>query len=242
MGLVPNHRLRIAASALLVAWIGLPVWAQPAPAGKTNWSELSQAQRGALAPLQQQWPGIDPAQRAKWLEIAGRFPRMPAEEQARVQGRMAEWARLTPTERGRARATFQETKQLPAQDRQARWEAYKALPAEEQKALAQRNALTSDKPRPKSTGDAAKLNIVGNPSLQAPPARPVAPTVVQARPGATTTLVTRQAQPPAHQQPGMPKITATQGFVDRDTLLPKRGAQGAAMRVGSAASAPSTKP
>lgn len=66
-----------------------------------------------------------------------------------------------------------------------------------------------------------------NPGYAAP-ARPVAPTMVQATPGATTTLVTRPPAPPPHQQTGLPKIAATPGFVDSKTLLPKRGPQGAA--------------
>jgi hypothetical protein len=67
--------------------------------------------------------------------------------------------------------------------------------------------------------------------------KPVAPTVVQAKPGATTTLMSKPANPPAHQQPGLPKVAATPGFVDRTTLLPQKGAQAAGTRA-PAASAP----
>jgi hypothetical protein len=56
----------------------------------------------------------------------------------------------------------------------------------------------------------------------------VAPTVVQARPGASTNLVSKQPTPPLQLQTGLPKITATPGFVDSQTLLPRRGPQGAA--------------
>ena len=63
--------------------------------------------------------------------------------------------------------------------------------------------------------------------------KPVAPTIVQAKPGATTTLMTRQAKPPAHQQPGQPKIAAKPDQVNRQTLLPQRGPQAV-----TAASAP----
>ena len=62
------------------------------------------------------------------------------------------------------------------------------------------------------------------------------PTAQQAKPGATTTAMTSRPQPPAHQQPGLPKIAATPGFVDPSTLLPRRGPQGAAVRAASAAS------
>ncbi|TXC65911.1 hypothetical protein FSC37_07780 [Piscinibacter aquaticus] len=51
---------------------------------------------------------------------------------------------------------------------------------------------------------------------------------MQAAPGATTSLISKRPTPPAHQQPGLPKIAASPGFVDKQTLLPQRGAQGAA--------------
>ena len=74
----------------------------------------------------------------------------------------------------------------------------------------------------------AKVNVVPNPALAQPP-RPVSPTMVQASPGATTRLITKPAQPPAHQQTGMPKIAATPEFVNRSTLLPRRGPQASAI-------------
>jgi Protein of unknown function (DUF3106) len=220
----------IVCTATLAWWAAPPALAQGLGSGP-SWNELTPAQRTALAPLQQEWAGIDGSRRAKWLEIAARFPTLPAAEQARVQGRMAEWTRLTPAERGRARANFQEAKQVPAQERQARWEAYQALPPDQREALgtADRRGHAGRSSLAAGAGD-GKRNIVGDSSLTAPPPKSVAPTVVQAGPGATTTLVTRQGLPPTHQQPGLPKVAAPQGFVDRDTLLPKRGAQGAATR------------
>ena len=98
---------------------------------------------------------------------------------------------------------------------------------------------TGQKPPPEL---GSKRNIVPNPSYSGGPSRPVAPAVVQASPGATTTLVTRQPAPPSHQQAGMPKITATPGFVDSNTLLPKRGPQGAGMRPAASAPPPPSRP
>jgi hypothetical protein len=63
----------------------------------------------------------------------------------------------------------------------------------------------------------------------------VSPTVVQRGAGATTNLVSKPAAPPLHQQAGLPKVAATPGFVDRATLLPQRGAQGAAAVAPAAA-------
>jgi hypothetical protein len=65
-------------------------------------------------------------------------------------------------------------------------------------------------------------------AASAPQVKPVAPTIVQAQPGATTTLMTKPALPPAHQHPGQPKIAAKPGQVDRSTLLPQSGPQAAA--------------
>jgi len=79
----------------------------------------------------------------------------------------------------------------------------------------------------------AKFNVVPNPALAQAP-RQVAPTLVQAAPGATTTAITRRPAPPAHQQSGMPKIATTPEFVNRSTLLPRRGPQAAAITPASA--------
>jgi hypothetical protein len=220
----------------------LPVQGSVNATGPT-WASLSPEQRSALAPLKDDWSSIDAPRKAKWLDLAGRYPKMPPSEQKRMQERMTEWARLSPQERAQARLNFQQAKQLPNQERQDQWSAYQALPESERKALATRAKA------PQKTGEAAgkptpelssKRNIVANPSLSAAPVKPVAPTVVQAAPGATTTLVTRQPAPPAHQQAGMPKIAATPGFVDRNTLLPQRGAQSAGVR--TSASAPAGRP
>lgn len=225
-----------------------PRAAKPVPRAAEQgerWSELKPAQQAALKPLEREWAGIDAPRKQKWLELSARFPKLTPPERSRVQERMSEWARLTPGERGEARVNFQEAKQVPAQDRQERWKAYEALSPEQKQQLAARAAPASDAARKGTTTGArydgkpdkgnrdaapqAKSNIVPNPAFASPP-RTVAPTVVQARPGATTTLITKRPAPPGHQQTGMPKIAATPEFVDKATLLPQRGPQGAATR------------
>lgn len=216
--------------------------------GGPGWSTLTPAQQTALAPLKRDWQGIDALRKQKWLEIAARFPSMPADERQRVQDRMSEWARMTPEERGRARLQFQEVRQISPQDRQARWDAYLALPAEERRALA-KSASTVPPAQAGKTGNATaigrpamtmaptqKSNVVDAPAIQAAP-KSVAPTVVQARPGATTTLITKTANPPEHARVGSPKIAASQDVVNRSTLLPQAGPQRAATPPGVAASA-----
>jgi hypothetical protein len=217
-----------------------------------SWASLTAAQRIALAPLEKEWSGIDALRKEKWLEIADRFPQMSAEERRRVQMRMTQWARLSPRERGEARLHYQELRQITPEERQARWEKYQALPPEQRAQLAQRAHPGSDKassPAPAASRAAnapnanapngnRKSNLVTVPSNTGGNAKPVAPTVVQAKPGATTNLMSRQPAPPLHQQPGLPKVAATPGFVDSTTLLPRRGAQSAGVRAASAAPRP----
>ena len=217
-----------------------------------RWSELKPAQQSVLKPLERQWLGMDPRSKQKWLELSARFPKLTPAEQARVQERMADWTRLTPSQRGEARMNYQEAKQLPAQDRQARWKAYEALSPEQKEQLAAKAAPSTDAVRKgnvnsarndsksdktgRDSGPQAKSNIVPNPAFASPP-RTIGPTVVQARPGATTTLITKRPTPPGHQQTGLPKIAGTPEFVNEATLLPQRGPQGAATRSAAAPAA-----
>jgi hypothetical protein len=201
--------------------------AVPAPEQGVSWQALTPAQRSALEPLQSEWSSLNVQRKTKWLELAQRMPAMSAAERARIQLRMSEWARMTPADRGRARLQYQEARQMSPSDRQERWEAYQALPAEQRSALASKPAPLAARANG-AAGSSLKKNVAPlAPAGQAP--RTVAPTVVQARPGATTSLVNKRATGPAHSQAGLPKISASKGFVDPATLLPKRGAQGAAV-------------
>ncbi len=169
---------------------------------------------------------------------------MSPDQQQRIQGRMAEWARMTPAERGEARLRFIQSQRTGtgAEDREQRWDAYQALPNEQKKQFAARaaappaSATPAQKPRAgkprlqtvaKSVSPTAKSNLVTNPNFGAQP-QAISPTMLKAGPGASTTTVTKPPTPPPHQQTGLPKIAATPGFVDKATLLPKRGPQGAA--------------
>lgn len=214
--------------------LALPVLAAPPVAGDPAWSQLSPAQQKALTPLRGDWDKLDGPRKQKWLEVASRFGTMPPQRQERVRERMTEWARMSPTQRSEARLNYQQSKQVAPQDRQARWEAYQALPAEERAALAARATkpapVQGTSPSPAMSlrkapvdAQAPKSNIVP-PTNRAAPPKPVAPTLVQAGRGATTSLVTATPHPPQHQQPGQPKIAATPRQVDKVTLLPKPGA------------------
>jgi len=244
-----RHRALGAVIALAIGLAALPIWvgaqgpsapaakaAKPVPEQGVRWQELKPAQQTLLKPLEREWSGIGAQHKQKWIEMSARFPTMSPPEQARIQERMAEWARLTPQQRSQARLHFQEAKQLPASDRKARWDAYQALSPEQKEQLARRAAppsAASDKASAREGQQQAKSNIVPNPALTARP-RVISPVVVQASPGVTTSPITKRPTPPAHQQTGLPKIAATPGFVDKATLLPQRGPQGAAVRSVSA--------
>ncbi len=217
---------------------------KPASEQGVRWRDLKPGQQAVLKPLEREWPVIGAQHKQKWVELSAGFSKLSPAEQARIQERMTEWARLTTQERGQARLNFQEAKQLNAIDRKARWDEYQALPPEKKQQLAARSAPTASAASAATLKSAAardtqaKSNIVPNPALAAPP-KVIAPSVVQARPGATTTLITKRPTPPSHQQTGLPKIAATPEFVNKATLLPKRGPQGAATR---SAVAPASEP
>ena len=229
--------------------------AKPAAEAKPRWQQLSTTQHDVLRPLEREWPAIDGERKQKWLAIAAKYPAMSPQEQARVQERMADWSRLSPKERGVARQQFQAAKRVAPEDRPAQWEAYLALPPEKKRELADRAMAPIASPNARDSqarssalerlsvmpvAARSKSNIVPNPAYSAPPT-PITSTAMQAQPGATTTSIAKRAIPPPHQQPGLPKIAASPGFVDKTTLLPKRGPHGAAVR-SSAASEPTRNP
>ena len=219
------------------------------------WHKLTSHQREALDPLKSEWPKLDAPRKRKWLEIADRFKTLSPAERSRISDRMTEWSRLTPAERGEVRLRYEEAKQLPTNDRKARWRDYQKLSDEEKSRLADQAASETAPPalpravsgasgrRTATEPSAKKSNVVPNPALIRQP-RPVTPTIMQAAPGATTHPITRPANPPAHQQTGMPKIATSPEFVNRSTLLPKRGPQAAAVSFSASAAspAPATSP
>lgn len=192
-----------------------PAAAGAESAGGPAWSTLTPAQKATLAPLQRDWSGIGSQGKQKWLELAEKYQSMPPADRQRVQERMTEWSRLSPEERSRARLQYQQSRQMPAQDRQLHWETYQALPTDEKQELANRSKAESDA-GPKLRGQKPSA-ASASASLGVPKA--AAPAMVQAKPGASTLLISKTpaTAPPAPAQ----KIVAPPGQVDRSTLLPK---------------------
>jgi broad specificity phosphatase PhoE len=104
---------------------------------RPTWIELSPEQRQTLAPLQDDWENFERERRLKWVGIAKRYPKMTAEEQARVQRRMQAWAKLTPEQRRQARENYKNL--AKDKDRHGnlreQWAEYQALPPEERQSL-----------------------------------------------------------------------------------------------------------
>ena len=206
-----------------------------------QWSKLPVSVQVVLKPLEEDWSELTPDQRLKWFDLGRRFGQLPPDEQRRVQERMVDWARMTPSERGLARLNFQEIRQVSLKERLERWEAYQGLEVGERRLWAERAQATfgapasprrpetGGAPTPKSSGAAAEQ--VANATS---PARPVSGTVVQAPWGATTVLVSRL--PTSTAAGSGPKIAATPEFVDPVTLLP------AAARANAAASTAPSSP
>ncbi len=237
----PGHagaaRLRVGLlTACLATFLGSVLAGFPAVAlaqgSGPDWKALSPSQRDALKPLERDWSTIDAPRKQKWIELAGRFDRMAPDERNRVQQRMTDWVKLSPKQRNEARLNYQGARELSPQERQERWEAYKALPEEQRRSLAASAKANAAKPVARSENPAAaagaKVNTVPNPLLEARKPGAVSPGVVQARPGASTNLLSARPAPPPNQQTGLPKVAATPEFVDKTTLLPQRGPQGAA--------------
>lgn len=227
----------------------------PKPGAGPAWSELEPSEQIALRPLQNDWASIDELGKRKWRRIAERYPEMSATDQERLQNRMTEWAKLTPQERGKVRLQYLEAKKVPASSRQADWEAYQALSPDERKALAARGANA-----PRATGKSVEATAhsvsarrnapraakadTASAAASAPtakPAKPATPTVVQAAPGATTVLITKQQTSQAQPATGNAKIAVSPDVVDRSTLLPQTGPQSSRART-TAASTPATRP
>ncbi len=256
----PARLARALFAATLIAAFGFgacqALAAQPANTGSASataeadgprWTDLSAAHRKVLAPLAADWNGMDSRNKERWIDVAGRFPTMPPDEQQRANQRMGEWAHMSVAQRQQARMNFQETRSVSKEEREARWKAYQALPEEKKRELAKRaaapasaasTAVVQARHRAPPPLDAVqpKTNVVS----AAAPARSAAgsaPQAVPARPGVTTTLLNRRAAPPAHQRDGGPRIAAGPNSVDRKTLLPKRTTVAAASTAASSPTA-----
>jgi hypothetical protein len=129
----------------LEAWAQTPAAspanvASAAQSGRPFWKDLSGAQQQALAPLTQLWPTMTEPHKRKWLALSQNFAQLSPDEKTILQGRMREWAALSPQQRTTARLNFAGTQQVPQEDKRAKWEAYQALSPEAKQKLAAQQA------------------------------------------------------------------------------------------------------
>lgn len=154
--------------------------AAPKTPAKPLWHDLSAKQQQALQPLAAEWDALSEGHKRKWLTLSRNHTKLSPEEKATLHSRMTEWTALSRQQRDQARFNFAEVKQVPADERKAKWEAYQALTPEEKRRLAERAA-----PRP--PGAAGTIRPV--------PAQKLAPIPTDATKGQHSARI--QLTPPA---------------------------------------------
>ena len=135
------------------------------PVSKPLWQELTAEQQLSLKPLAAQWNTLGQTQKRKWIAIATGYPRLAPLEQAKMHNRMTDWVGLSSSQRAQARLNFEESKKMTPDEKNANWQAYLALPAEEKKRL---SAGAASKP----PGVAATSKPVQTQKLALVPTRP----------------------------------------------------------------------
>ena len=76
------------------------------------WTRLSAMQRDALSPLEQLWPTLNETVRRRWLVIASSYASKSRETQDRMHARMAQWSKLSSTQRAEARLRYLQAAKL----------------------------------------------------------------------------------------------------------------------------------
>jgi hypothetical protein len=161
-----------------------------------SWSSLSPAQQTALQPLKDSWKGIELVRKKKWIEIAEKFPTFSPTDQARIQGRMTQWTQISPSERSQVRLNYREAQQVTPHERNAKWEAYLALPVEERESFVTKGRVPDNDVNP------YRLRI----------SRPS---------GASTNLTNSSMLSLSVPQSVQSKIVTDKDLIDTKTLLPK---------------------
>ena len=109
-------------------------------ATKPTWQELTPEQQEALRPLAQLWSQLREPHKRKWIALSRNFSQRSDEEKLVLQGRMKEWAALTPQQRTFARLNYANVQAMSIDERRAKWQAYQALPQEDKQKLAQKQS------------------------------------------------------------------------------------------------------
>lgn len=102
-----------------------------------TWESLKPAQQKILAPLEGDWDYMLPDSRKKWTQVANIYPKMSAQDQERLQSRMASWSNLSQKERRLARENYLTSLKFPAEKKAEAWYAYQKLTDDQKKKLAE---------------------------------------------------------------------------------------------------------
>lgn len=175
----------------------------PKPKSKPDWSELTSAQRAALAPLASSWYQLEEVRKRKWIALSENFGSLSEKEQQLLHSRMRDWASLSATERSQARLNFSGVRELPAAERLEKWEAYQALPRDERQALRSSSII-----KPHSAAIAVKPVAAARLA--------VTPVVATSAPATGSKL----ADSSAARSPMGARIASNTELIDPKTLLP----------------------
>ena len=119
--------------------------ATPSKTPDGTWDGLSTAQQKILAPLESDWDYMLPDSRKKWIYLANIYPKMSAQDQERLQSRMAGWSNLSQKDRRIARENYLASLKFPAEKKVEAWSAYQKLSDEQKKKLAEMEAKKKPK-------------------------------------------------------------------------------------------------
>lgn len=173
-----------------------------------TWRELGQPEQQALAPLAGTWDTLSQAQKRKWRALSHNFSKLSPDDQAKLHSRMSEWVALSPRQRTEARLNFGIVKEVPPDERKAKWEAYQALSPEEKRKLAAgaaRPPVTAAAIRPVAPGKLATVPRP-KPSSSAPRHALVAPGKLD-----RNTLLPHHGPASAAKPPAAPTATTVPG-------------------------------
>ena len=134
-----------------------------------TWEGLKPNQQKILAPLESDWDYLSPDSRKKWIQVSNIYPKMSAQDQERLQSRMASWSNLSQKERRLARDNYLSSLKFPAEKKAEAWTAYQKLSDEEKKKLAESQA------KKKPTAISAPT-LQQHPIKQRPALTPIVPT------------------------------------------------------------------
>lgn len=145
--------------------------ASPIPEKKPDgtWEGLKPSQQKILAPLESDWDYMSPDSRKKWIQVSNIYPKMSAQDQERLQSRMASWSNLSQKDRRLARDNYLSSLKFPAEKKAEAWNAYQKLSDDQKKKLAE--SEVKKKPTAASAPTLQQHPIKKNPTLtpSAPP-------------------------------------------------------------------------